>query len=165
MVIDVLKNILDELARQELFPAAVLRPNQAGICAIPLPDGAQLRLELDKRAENLLILSVLGNVTPGRYRENLFKEALKANGLPHPRHGTLAFSTHSEKLLLFESMPLPGLTGGEVGAFLQPFMEKASVWREAVSTGSVPEVAASKVNLGLGSLFGLRSLDKNLPKT
>lgn len=154
---DIFKNILEELARQELFPADALRPNQAGICAVPLPGGGHIRLELDVEEKNLLIISILGVVTPGRYRENLFKEALKANGLPHPRHGTLAFSTHTEQLVLFESMPLPGLTGGTVASFLPPFIDKANLWREAVSTGSVPEVASTKASIGLGGLFGLRS--------
>lgn len=155
MGIEILTTILEELSKQEVFPASALNPNRHGTCAIPLPDGGLLQIELDAKEENLLIITILGTVTAGRYRENLFREALKANGLPHPRHGTLAFGTQTEHLILFESMPLP-VTGGMVGSFLPAFVEKASIWREAVGTGSVPQVAPVQTGVGLGGLLGLR---------
>jgi len=156
MGIEILQTILDEIGKQELFPGASLNPNKNGTCIIPLPGDGNLMFELDGREEHLIVVSILGTVTPGRYRESLFKEALKANGLPYPREGTIAYSSKTEHLLLFEKMHLPGLTGGMVVTYLPKFLEKADLWRQAVSTGAVPSVVDTQSGLGLQSLLGLR---------
>lgn len=151
-----LMDIIEELTKAALFPLQQLRVNEYNLCVIPLPDGHSVQLELDPREESLVIATVLGTVTAGTYRNHLFKEALKYNGQPPPRVGTLAFSTKTDHLLLYDKRHLRELNGGALAEHLPPFLEKAAIWREAIGTGIVPTVAQAPSFNSIGQLFGLR---------
>jgi len=154
MALEALKSLLEDLGRMALFPLAAMRPNQQGTCAVPLPDGSVVKMELDEREQNFLIVTVVGNVPTGRYRENLFREALKANGKSHPRYGTFAFSSKTEHFLLFESLGLKDLTSAQVAEYFPHFLEKAALWRQAVNFGNVPVKSSAPSIFGMGKLLG-----------
>lgn len=156
MSVERLMTIVEELTKAALFPLQQLKVNEYNVCNIPLPDGNSVQLELDPREESLVIATVLGTVTPGTYRTNLFREALKYNGLPPPRNGILAFSTKTDHLLLYDKKHLREITGASLAENLPPFLEKASIWREAIGTGIVPTVAQSPSFGSVGKLFGLK---------
>lgn len=155
MVSDAYEGLLQELSKILNVPLHVDKNHS---CKIKFKDGIVVQIELDKSRESLVIGTEIGEVPPGKYRENLFKEALRANGMPDPRNGTLAYSKQANKLVLFEIMPLKDLSGEKISTFLTPFMAKAKVWKEALSRGEVPIIqstATGKGSPGIG-LFGLR---------
>lgn len=90
MVTDFFGSLLQELGKVLEIPD--LHPDRNNSCQIVLKNGLNLQIELDRSGQFLIFGADLGVVPPGRYRENLFREALKANDMPHPIHGILAYS-------------------------------------------------------------------------
>lgn len=154
MVSNTYESILQEVG-QEL--GMQLAPDHNDSCQIQLAEGLKLQMEIYKRTEQFAICFRLGNPPPGKYRENLLREALKANGLPSPRYGTLAFSEKSEAFYLFELLSLDRLDGKKVVDRITAMKEKALIWTNAIKNGDVPHVVSSATPGGGGmGLFGIR---------
>lgn len=155
MVSDFFGTLLQELGRAIDIPK--LKPDVNNSCIIRFRKQGDIRvqIELDPEGTNVIIGTDLGNVAPGRYRESIFIEALKSNGIT-PRHGIFAYSRKADHLVLFEKMPIQELTGDKVADFLKLFLEKAKVWKEALSRNEVPVVVTAHTSRPMGGIFGLR---------
>lgn len=154
MVSDIFGTLLQELA--QALKIEVLQPDKNNSCLIKFKGDISVQVELDKSGTFLVIGTDFPTVAAGRYRENLFFEALKANGMPAPpRIGTFAYSRQTDRLVLFEMMSLNDLRGDRVAEFMTPFVEKARVWKEAIARGEVPVVSTSTTP-GSG-MFGLHN--------
>jgi hypothetical protein len=154
MVVDAYTALLEELGKS--LGGIELTSDKNNTCLIHLKDGIEVQIELDHKGDSLLIGSDLGEVPVGRYRENLFREALKANGLPSPIYGILAFSQRIDHLILYTMLPLKDLNGEKISAFLTPFALKAKVWKDAIERGEVPVVqSAASGPAPPAGIFGL----------
>lgn len=153
MVKDMLEALLSDIGRSLKIPD--LHPDRNNSCLIDLPEpvNIKIQLEMHARTNDFLLGCDLGPVPPGRYRENLFREALKANGLPYPQHGILAYSAKTDHLILWETFNLRDLTGERIADEITPFVEKAKMWKEAMEKGEMPVVHGMKTSMGM---FGLR---------
>lgn len=154
MVTDFFGSLLEELGRALQLPG--LRPDANNTCLIRFKGDFYVQLEMDRTGQYLIIGSDLGAVQAGKYRENLLHEALKANGMPYPRNGTLAFSKQADHLILFEMLNIKELNGAKIMERLNPFMEKAKIWKDAISKGNVPVVTAAGTTAPSMGMFGLR---------
>lgn len=154
MIIDNFGILLEELST--VLKIDPLVPDSRNTCLVRFKEGVNIQLEPDKSGANLLIGAQLGTIPPGRYREDIYREALRTNGLPPPRVGTLAYSRQADALVLFELIPLQDLTGTKLADFLQSFRAKALTWQEALIKGEVPRVehTLSTAQRG-GGMFGL----------
>jgi len=156
MVADVYETILLELS--EVFKIPPLKPDPNHSCLIKLKNGCEIQIEPDAAMENLIIGANIAAVPPGGYRANIFREALKFNGLPPPKKGIFAWSKKADQLVLFSILPLKNLTGTKVAELIVPFTAIAMKWREAILAGHVPQVevvtSGGKAPRG-GGLFGL----------
>lgn len=125
-------------------------------CLIKLPnDGPGIQLELDKTGNFLVMVSNIGFIPPGRYRETLFKEALRLNNQPHPRNGTFAYSKKADQLVLMEQIPIKDINGEKIASVYTPFSEKAALWKEAITHGEVPSTASGSYRKAGTGMFGL----------
>jgi hypothetical protein len=104
-------------------------------CSIQIQPHLIIQLQLDTSQENLWIFSKLIDTPPGKFRENILKEALKANALPDPRAGTLAYLAATNQLALFQTYPLSILNGERLGGLIGSFLELADSWRKAILSG------------------------------
>lgn len=158
MVTDLFGSILQELSAALKIPLPGLHPDANNSCLLKLHGNIEVQLEIDREGKYLIAGSELGLVSPGRYRENLFLAALKANDLPYPRYGTFAYSRQSGQMVLFEMFDIKDLTGQKIADFLPQFLIKIRIWKEAIQRGEIPAVASTFVS---GShapgLFGLHS--------
>lgn len=154
MVTDLFGSLLQELGK--ILEIADLHPDRNNSCLINLKTGISIQLEFDKGGQFLVLGADLGTVPPGKYRENLFREALKSNDLPYPNHGTLAYSKKSDHLILFEKISSVDLTGEKIAAELTPFSEKAITWRDALQKNDIPNISQGYSPQRSGGMFGLR---------
>lgn len=154
MVTDLFGTLLQELGQS--LGHIELHPDHNSSCLIHLKEGINIQVELDRGAQNLILGCNLGTVPPGKYRENLFNAALKANDLPPPLHGILAFSQKTQHLILFEKINVRDLTGEKVAAEVNPFAQKAVTWSEALKRNDVPAIEAHGAPRGGGGMFGMR---------
>lgn len=118
------------------------------------PNQITVNVESDEAGNRFLLCSELPIVPGGPYRANLLKAALKTNGLPAPRHGTLAFSPQGDILLMFEYLYLRGLDSEDMFVFVSEFAKKAKEWTVAIENGDIPQVVGDVYESD--SLFGLK---------
>ncbi|MEX1012382.1 MAG: CesT family type III secretion system chaperone [Waddliaceae bacterium] len=156
MVANFYEALLTELS--EALEIEKLIPDENNSCLIRFKNGLEIQIEPQVNGESLVISAPLGEVPPGKYREDVFREALKANATPYPRQGTFGYSLDTNQLILFKLMPFKDLTGDKVAAYLNPFMEKAIKWREMLEKGEVPHIIVnhkSKSSSPFGMFGGL----------
>jgi Tir chaperone protein (CesT) family len=152
MVSDLFESLLQELG--EAMKIANLHPDSNNSCLIRLKSGLKIQLELDKKGDFLILGTDLGVVPSGKYREDLFREALKSNDTPYPLHGIFSYSKKTDHLILFEKIPLKDLNGGKIATAITPFVEKATVWKEAIEHNDIP-VTQSFTSGKQTGMFGL----------
>ena len=154
MVMDLFESLLQEFSKAVDIPN--LKPDGNNSCLIALPKGPKIQLDIDPTNEFLIIGSEIGFIPAGRYRENIFKEALRANSLPAPRYGDFAFSQKKDTLVLTAKIFLRDLTGEKIASHYTPFAEKAQHWWEAIQKGEVPSITgAFSTRKGGTGMFGL----------
>jgi hypothetical protein len=151
MVKNYLEILLNEVGKSLNIPD--LHPDRNNSCLINMPEGIQIQLEQNPRTEDFIIGADLGQVPQGRYREDLFREALKANGKPFPQHGILAYSSKNDHLVLYETFHKHDLRGDQIADEIPHFVEKAKIWKESMEKGEIPVVGGMKTSMGM---FGLR---------
>jgi Tir chaperone protein (CesT) family len=150
MVKNLFEALLDEVGHA--LKIADLHADRNNTCLISMPNGVKIQLEMHSRTQEFVLGSDLGQIPPGRYRENLFIEALRSNGMPN-HVGILAYSAKNDHLILFQTINLKDLTGERIATDMSPFIEKAKIWQEAMEKGEIPVVANMRTSMGM---FGLR---------
>ena len=154
MVTDFFGIFLQELGRILQLPD--LHPDSNNSCLIKFKGDIQIQLEMDHTGEYLIIGADFDSIPPGKYKERIFFESLRANGMPHPRYGTFAYSKQLDHLVLFEKIPVKDLNAQKVADFLILFMEKTRIWKEAITRGDVPVVSAPSSKGSSKGMFGLQ---------
>lgn len=126
------EELLQELSK--VFHLA-LHPDKSHACSIRFETQATLQLQLDLSQENLLLFSKLVEIPPGKFRENVLREAMKTNALPDPKAGILCYLAPSNHLCLFQRYPLDILNGERLGGLIGSFLEFGDAWNKAVAGG------------------------------
>lgn len=150
-MIDRFEDLLKELGTEYGIP---LHPDRIGACKLKMSDQFHIQLECDPRQENLLVATFICEIPPGKFRENILKDGLKAN-TALVKTGTLAYSDRNNQLALFAYLPLPTLNGHKLADFLKKFVEKAAEWKTGVETGNTAGLVAHSPKSS-GGLFGLK---------
>lgn len=112
-----------------------LHSDKVGACSIAINPHTQVQLQLDISQENLLLFSKIIEIPPGKFRENILKEALKFNGAIDPLPGILAYLPTSAQLCLYQAYPLSILNGERLAALLRSFLEVVEHWHHAIRNG------------------------------
>jgi hypothetical protein len=155
MITDRFGALLEELGQAMTLKLA---PDSHNACLIHFPDKLEVHLSPDAVGEFLNIVFEIGTPGEGKYRENVFREALKANGLPEPREGVFCFGTKKNVLLLYDSIPFEDIHGQRLFDIIQRLALKARQWRDCISRGEIPSYRSSGAGApsGSGNIFGMR---------
>ncbi len=111
-----------------------LHPDHLGCAKLQFGENLFIQLECDAHQENLLMATFICELPPGKFRENILRDALKSNG-PFPIDGTLAYSDRNNQLALFSYIRLVNLSGKKLAELVGNFLTKAENWRAGVETG------------------------------
>jgi hypothetical protein len=118
----------------QLFGMA-LHKDRAGGCALQIKKGFIVQLSTNETMDKILIGSKVVEVAPGKFRENVLKDALKYNAGKDPRVGMFAFLEKTNQLVLFQYYPLDIMNGERLASLLGPFIDLAEKYREAILAG------------------------------
>jgi hypothetical protein len=148
----------EELLKQvgaQLDIALHLDPNRA--CNLNINGLFHIQIEEDVRKDALLLASFICEVPPGKFRENVLREALKSNNA-YPRVGTLGYSDRNNQLALFTHISWYQLTADKFLKSFNPFLEKVDNWRLAITSGHpAPENRERKgAQTTAPNIFGLQ---------
>ncbi len=150
-MIDQFEELLNELGAEL---ETTLHPDKKGACKLKINETFHIQIECDAHQENLLVATFICDIPPGKYRENILKDALKANGA-FPTNGTLAYSDRNNKLVLFSYFRMASLTGKKLAEFLAAFVDKANNWRIGVETGHTSHLVSIPTKPTSG-MFGMK---------
>lgn len=107
-------------------------PNQT--CSLLIDEKITLMLEMDKNEEHLRMVSFFCLVPPGKFREKVLAEALKANDKQDEK-GILGFSDATNEIALYDTISLEGLDVAKLADQLARWIENIFVWKEAIEAG------------------------------
>lgn len=111
-----------------------LYPDEKRICQLNFEEKLHLQIQYDEAKEQITLVSFLAEVPAGKYRETVFKEALKSNA-EYPRVGTLAYSGRNNQLTLFAYFSGREHSMEKLFLLLKAFIEKGIAWKEAIEQG------------------------------
>ncbi len=112
-----------------------LHVDKHNACSIQIHPRLIIQLQLDTAQENLWIFAKIAETPPGKFRENILKEALKANALADPRPAFFGYILSLNQLAQFQKYPLAILNGERLSGILGAFLEMAEVWQGAILGG------------------------------
>lgn len=113
-------------------------------CNLLLDETLEVQIQMDPDEKNLIICAFLSEVPPGRFRENVLKDAMKVNHHYHP-FGSLAFHEKKNTLILHQFIPIEHLSGDKLYKILEPFAEEAEEWRTALASNQTAPSKYHKV--------------------
>ena len=113
-------------------------------CSLLLDETLEVQMQMDKNEENLIICAFLGTIPPGRFRENVLKDALKVNGRYRP-FGSLAFYEKKNMLILHQFLLAEKLNGEKLVEHLEVFIGEAEEWRSALVNGATSPIKYRRV--------------------
>jgi hypothetical protein len=147
-------SILEELSKKIGIP---LQPDHIGSCLVKFANGLDMQLDLDKN--NQLLVGIFVTTLPvGKYRTEVFKQALCANSMREEANGVFGFSSRKDILVLFEILPGESVNPDQLFKLITSMMLKAQTWKTAIASGDIPpvDIKVPADAQALGSLFGLK---------
>ena len=146
------ETLLGELSNLLNIPK--LKPDHSNTCLLKMISGVDIYIEMDQKEDFVLLVCSLGSPGAGRYREDLFRAAMKANSMDPPLNGILGYSDTTEQLMIFDRVTTRDLNGDRFMDRLAPFEEKAVIWHESIKNNEVPVVETVHTTRRMG-MFGL----------
>lgn len=149
-----LMNDLGELLNTEIHPDLNLS------CCLMINDSLKVQIEMSTTGEEILLASFVVELPPGRFREEVLRDALKANHQSDLNHGVLSYVKNHNALTLFQTIHAHGLSANDLYKYLSLFVERAKGWKDAINAGKTHptdsgEVPQSREGQG-SSLFGFK---------
>ena len=124
-----------------------LHTDKYNACSIEIPP-IVIQLQLDSTQEKLFLFSKIFELPPGKFREIVLREALKANGLPDPRPGVFGYIAASNHLALYQRYPLEILNGDRLAGLFGAFFELGESWHKAIKGGQSAPPSTSRAPFG-----------------
>lgn len=134
MTTDPFEILIQELSASLNVPLHVDR-NRA--CALNIHRQFTVQLQLDSAQEKLIIAAFICELAPGKFRENVLAEALKANYLPDPRTGILGYLAPQNRLTLHQHYPFASMTAQDLAMIVAGFIDYAQLWKDAIDQGQI----------------------------
>jgi len=145
-VIDRFSSLLQELGTILLLPLSLDKYNACSIEISPII----IQMQLDATQETLFFFSKIIELPPGRFREDVLAEALKANNLPDPRAAIFGYLAITNHLTLHQNFPLSILNGERLAGMFGAFYELGKSWHTAIESGrTAPPANSDSIPLGM----------------
>lgn len=147
------ESLLKELGEKMGVPN--LESTRNNNVALTLKDKNEVVLQQHNTQPLLIISFEITEIPAGRYRDNIFREALKFNGLNQLHGGIFAYSKKSQKLFLFDMLPLSDISPDLVSSIILSLSEKVTLWKESLNRGEIPSIPSNRSQYGSG-IFGIK---------
>lgn len=132
-MINKFEEILKELSVQLQIE---LHIDHNGACLIDFDEKIKVQLELDQSEENLIVFCSIAPITPGKFKENVFIDALKEND-KFPYIATFAYLEKENSLVMFEYLYFPDLKADILASYISTFSEIALLYHDALIHGQI----------------------------
>ncbi len=117
------------------FLGFALHVDRNGSCLLQIHHKIHVQLQLDSSQTKLLMACLAIELPPGKFRENVLMDGLKANFLPDPRPAVCSYLAQNNHLVLYQSFPLDILNGERLAGFFGAFLGEVESWVQAIESG------------------------------
>ena len=133
-----------------------LTPDLDQACNLLVNESVEVQIELEVTGEHIFLFSMIAELPPGRFRENILRDALKSNYIIDELPGYLSYIASENQLVLLESIHSHAITADKLLNHLADFVSRVERWREAIDNGlsSPREEVPQGSNRGNPPLFG-----------
>lgn len=131
-VMDVFTDLLQGLGK--IF-SVHLQPDRNNACLIQINKTIQIQIQLDTTEENLILGSKVCTVLPGKFREDVLRNALEHNALPDSL-GYLGFIQETNTLVLFTFVYFRGQSPEIIAKVIEEFLQVIISWKEAIASNT-----------------------------
>lgn len=100
--------------------------------------GVSIQFEFLEAEGKLAVVSLLGEVSPGTFREDLLFAALKENGKEALLY-TFGYAEPQQQLALQFLVPI-NTSADKIFELLQPFIDKAALWKKALEENNLQSI-------------------------
>jgi hypothetical protein len=111
------------------------------LCKLRIEGSLKVQIEHEVPEERILIASFLSELPPGKFREDLLKEALKANHSLE-QLGIFAYSPKNNSLTYFLYVS-DKIDFEDFARQFSQWLEIAKQWKSAIETGNIHQLAKS----------------------
>ncbi len=154
-----MKTPFEELIRELGATLGIeLHIDHHGACCLQLKDKVRVQLEPDNKEDRLILAAFIGELSPGRFREDVLKEALKANAqntVNGHAGAILGFCARHNQLACHTFLLYQEAMGEKLLNTVTYLSEQAVSWFDALQNGHAapPSLLSRPV---LPSPFGIR---------
>ena len=137
-------NFFEDLLK-ELSPLVglPLHPDNHGACCLLVGDRLEVQIEPDKR-DDIVIFAFMNELPPGKFREEVLKEGLKANAQFLPG-GIISFSGKTNQLAIYQRLQHQTINAHDLLDALASFIDYAMQWQMSLQDGkTAPTFLATK---------------------
>jgi len=107
-------------------------------CLIMMPDEMTVQIEFNRYG--VLIIACRVGIVEGRFRDLVFKEALRANYFYPPSQGVFGFSKKTNQLFLYKMVDPQTINKHEIGLIFDPLIKRGKNWAESLARNEIPEL-------------------------
>lgn len=132
-------------------------PDVNNVVNLMIEKRVKIQLESDPVDEFILLGAYVADLPPGKFREHILKNALKANHNVDKHPEILSYMSRENMLTLHIKLVTPTLTTDILIEHIKSIVERAKKWQDAIESGrpspddEVPDVSDGSKR----SMFGL----------
>jgi len=104
-------------------------------CTLQVHQKLRVQIQVDAALEKLWVAAFVAELLPGKFRENVLCEALKANHLEDPRTGIFGFISMNNYLTLHQGYPFSSIDAEKLTNYVAGFIDYATIWQETIEKG------------------------------
>jgi hypothetical protein len=152
-----MKNFYDLIKELGDLLGEEIEPENNQACNLRINQKVKVQIEVSNNEESLMLISLISELPPGKFRETVLKDILKANFFAEEKVGILSYTLKENSLVLFQTINTHALDAEELKNHLQKFSQRAINWYDSIESGAlapdneIPESTEKK-----GNSFGIR---------
>ncbi len=120
---------------------ASLHAERGYLCKLLIEGSFHIQIEHEPEKASILLASFICEIPPGRIREDILKEGLKANGLLD-RKGIFAYSSKNNHLVYFAYIP-DNIHGNKLYEETMLFIDTIKKWKSAIESGQLTLISSN----------------------
>jgi hypothetical protein len=116
-----------------------LEAEKGMLCKLNIDGKFSVHLQYEESDDLLMMGCMIVEVPPGKFKENVLREALKVNDLL-PRLGNMCFSEKGNKLAIYTHISFEGLDAEKFNDMMHNFIDYCYRWYNAVTSGNLAQI-------------------------
>ncbi len=104
-------------------------------CKLLVNEKIEVQIEMDFMGEFIIIAAIISELPPGKFRENILKDALKSNHLIDSHRSFLAYIGVNNQLIVSENLFAHAITAEQLYNNIIALTKRAKKWQDAINRG------------------------------